>query len=279
MQCARGRLCALSVLTAPVVSMLFRFMHLTWSGLCLIFLVGCGASNEPPRTPEGQDSEEAGVPEQAAEQGVEHADAEEEGEQAEGGIPKKCFKNSDPCVPPPKFVEALCSDTYPGVTLHMFAPSAPWGRAYLRGKVKAWNASGGVSDNEAWLDFDEEVVLLRKRGGPEGGIQVSGAEGGYDALRWDGSCVTLDASEVTLSAPPKPKAAKVEWRFLDDATQEALRESDVVTKAYRSRRKECKGAVSGTVSKKCVVADARLSEVIVEHVRSGGSLGTPEKMP
>jgi hypothetical protein len=121
-------------------------------------------------------------------------------------------------------------------------------------------------------------VLLRKRGGPQG-IQVSGAEGGYDAVRWDGSCVTLDSSEVTLSKPPRPKAAKVEWRFLDGATQDALRSSDDVTEAYRSRRQECKGAVSGTVSKKCVKADTNLSEVIVEHVRNGGDLGSPERLP
>ena len=233
----------------------------------------------------GKPAQSADAEEGAAEGSAAGADSDvaaEEQEDADsegaGGLPTKCYKDKDPCVPPPKFVQALCSDTYPAVTLHMFAPSAPWGRGYLKGRVKAWNASGGVSDNEAWLEFDEEVVLLKKRGGPQG-IQVSGAEGGYDALRWDGSCVTLDSSEVTLSTPPRPKAAKVEWRFLDGATQEALRSSETVTEAYRARRQECKGAVSGEVSKKCVTADAKLSEVIVQHVRDGGELGTPERVP
>lgn len=251
-------------------------MRFTVLLLCLVFGSACG-NQKTAESPSGNDSgsEEATTqdPSEPSE-AKEAANAEEE----TAGIPTKCHKQKDPCVPAPKFVEALCSDTYPGVTLHLFAPNAPWARGYLKGKVKAWNASGGVSDNEAWLEFDEEVVLLKKRGGPEG-IQVSGAEGGYDAIRWDGSCVTLDASEVTLSAPPNPKAAKVEWRFLDAATQGALRESDAVTEAYRARRKECKGAVSGTVSKKCVVADQKLSEAIVEHVRGGGRLATPEKMP
>jgi len=254
-----------------------RLVRIT--GLMLV-LVGCGGPT-PAAAPDGKDASdgESEEPRASAASGEasEGADGNAE-EEVAGGIPKKCHKNADPCLPPPKFVDGLCADTYPAVALHMFAPSAPWAHGYLKGKVKAWNASGGVSDNEAWLEFDEEVVLLRKRGGPQG-IQVSGAEGGYDALRWDGSCVTLDASEVTLSAPPRPKAAKVEWRFLDEATQEAMRESENVTQAYRKRRKECKGAVSGTVSKKCVVADAQLSDVIVEHVREGGALGTPERLP
>lgn len=242
----------------------------------LLLVTACGGQ-KPAESPSGNESGSDEAATQSSSRAVESEAAEDAVEET-AGIPNKCHKQSDPCVPPPKFVEALCSDTYPGVTLHLFSPSAPWSRGYLKGKVKAWNASGGVSDNEAWLEFDEEVVLLKKRGGPEG-IQVSGAEGGYDAIRWDGSCVTLDASEVTLSAPPKPKAAKVEWRFLDAATQESLRKSEAVTEAYRARRKECKGAVSGTVSKQCVVADQRLSDAIVEHVRGGGSLATPEKMP
>ena len=253
---------------------LTRKIGATWCWVGVL-LAGCGGAQQPADAPES--NSEAGAPASddsapAAESG---GDAEAE---ASGGFPTKCHKGADPCVPPPKFVEGLCSDTYAAVALHMFLPSAPWTKAYLKGKVKAWNASGGVSDNESYLEFDEEVVLLKKRGGP-GGIQVSGAEGGYDALRWDGSCVTLDASEVTLSAPPKPKAAKVEWRFLDEATQNALRESETVTEAYRTRRQECKGAVSGEVSKKCVVADDALSQKIVDHVRSGGALGTPERMP
>jgi hypothetical protein len=252
-------------------------MRLVSTNFLILALVACGG----PMSADAPDAEESQT--QASDAGdSDNAEGDEtvaaEAEAESGGIPSKCYKALDPCVPPPKFVNALCSDTFPAVTLHLFAPSAPWGRGYLKGKVKAWNASGGVSDNEAWLEFDEEVVLLKKRGGPKG-IQVSGAEGGYDALRWDGSCVTLDASEVTLSAPPRPKAAKVEWRFLDGATQEALRESETVTEAYRARRKECKGAVSGTVSKKCVTADAKLSEVIVQHVRDGGALGSPERLP
>jgi hypothetical protein len=205
---------------------------MTWLclGLAVGLCAGCGGAKPPADAPE---SSEAEVSTPADD---EQAPADERDTEAEaptpGGLPNKCHKGGDPCVPPPKFVEGLCSDTYAAVALHMFLPSAPWTKAYLKGKVKAWNASGGVSDNEAYLEFDDEVVLL-----------------------------------------------KIEWRFLDEPTQNALRESEDVTEAYRTRRQECKGAVSGTVSKKCVVADDALSQKIVDHVRGGGALGTPERMP
>jgi hypothetical protein len=254
-------------------------MKAPYSCLLLSCAVACGGAGQPAGSADeqhGESNADVGSDESAAaEGGSDEASGDDEQEQ---GIPKKCFKGDDPCLPSPRFVDALCNDTYYSATLHLFSSASPFTRAYLKGKVKAWNASGGVSDNEAWLEFDEEVVLLKKRGGPQG-IQVSGAEGGYDAIRWDGSCVTLDASEVTLSKPPSPKAAKVEWRFLDGATQEALRSSAEVTEAFRSRRQECKGAVSGTVSKKCVKADDLLSQVIVDYVRGGGNLGTPERLP
>ena len=244
----------------------------------LLGVVACGGSGKRAESAEEHDEDTSASESGSDGETAEAGDGADEGDGDGEGIPSKCHKSDDPCLPNPKFVDRLCNDTYYSVALHLFSTKSPFTRGYLKGKVKAWNASGGVSDNEAWLEFDEEVVLLKKRGGPQG-IQVSGAEGGYDAIRWDGSCVTLDSSEVTLGKPPSPKAAKVEWRFLDGATQEALRSSDEVTDAYRSRRKECKGAVSGTVSKTCVKADARLSEVIVDYVRDGGELGTPERMP
>jgi hypothetical protein len=161
----------------------------------------------------------------------------------------------------------------------MFANSSPWTRIYLRGKVKAWNASGGASDNSSFLEFDEEVLALAERKADMGGMQVSGAGASYDALRWDGSCVTLSSEEVTLDKPPSPKSAKVEWRFIDDNVQEALRQNEKVNAAYLVRRKECGGASSGEVSMKCVKADQKLSDEIVTHLRGGGKLPQPTKTP
>ena len=133
-------------------------------GSLAVSVAACGGDKPSAAAPDGAQADESAPSAEGADAPA-AAEAEAEGE-AEGGLPTKCHKGSDPCVPPPKFVQGLCSDTYTAVALHLFAPSAPWAKAYLKGKVKAWNASGGVSDNESWLEFDEEVVILKKRGGP-----------------------------------------------------------------------------------------------------------------
>ena len=145
-------------------------------------------------------------------------------------------------------------------------------------RTQAGNASGGKT-LEGWLEFDEEVLILKMRKAPAGGMQVSGASESYDALRWDGSCVTLTGEEVTKSVPPSPKHAFVTWRFLDDNIQEALKEDSKVLAAYRERGKECKGQNQGEVSKGCVKANNLLSAAVVEWVRHGGKLPVPTKLP
>lgn len=236
--------------------------------------LGCGGGEQKEAAAPEAPSEATGGSKAEAE-----AQAESEGAIADtGGVPKECVQGVEPCVPARAFVKKLCNGNYPAVSLYLFANGSPWGRGYLRGRAKAWNASGGASDN-SWLEFDEEVLLLAVRKADMGGMQVSGAGGGYDALRWDGSCVTLSSEEVTLDRPPSPKSAKVEWRYLDDNIQEALRADSAVNDAYLTRRKECKGAVSGDVSLACVKADQKLSDAIVSYLRKGGTLPLPTKLP
>ena len=112
-----------------------------------------------------------------------------------------------------------------------------------------------------------------------GGMQVSGAGGSYDALRWDGSCVTLQSEEVTMSKAPSPKYPPIDFRYLDDDTQEALRKDEKLNKAWQARRQECKGATSGDVSLKCVKADEALTKSVIAFVRGGGSIPEPKKVP
>jgi hypothetical protein len=240
-----------------------------------LLAVACGGSS-----PKAQAPAAAADPPEASSTPADPPPAGEAEKPAQkSGLPKECAKKSGACVPPKAFVEKLCVGDYPSVALYLFGNKSPWTRGYLKGRTKAWNASGGASDN-SWLEFDEEVLVLAERKADLGGMQVSGGGGAsYDALRWDGSCVTLSGDELTLDKPPAPKNSKVEWRFLDDNVQEALRAVPAVNDAYLSRRKECKGATSGEVSAKCVKADDKLSAEIVKYLRGGGALPEPTKVP
>ena len=247
-------------------------------GLALgsLFVAACGGSKPPAEAPAAAEKP-AAAPASAEDPPAAESDAKASAPST--GLPKECAKKGTTCVPPKKFVEKLCSGSYPSVALYLFGNKSPWARGYLKGRTKAWNASGGASDN-SWLEFDEEVLVLAERKADLGGMQVSGGGGAsYDALRWDGSCVTLSGDEMTLEKAPAPKNSRVEWRFLDDNVQQALRADPAVNDAYLARRKECKGATSGEVSGKCVKADDRLSAEIVKFVRSGGAVPEPTKVP
>lgn len=248
----------------------------SWVGALLA--VGCGGAKPPAEAPDAPAAKPSDADATSSDAPPAEAAEAAPATSSDGGLPKDCAKKGGTCVPPKAFVQKLCAGSYPAVGLYLFANKSPWTHGYLRGRTKAWNASGGASDN-GWLEFDEEVLILAERKADTGGMQVSGAGASYDALRWDGSCVTLSSEEVTLDKPPSPKAAKVEWRFLDDNVQEALRANEAVNKAYLGRRQECKGATSGDVSMKCVKADQKLSDEIVAYVRSGASLPAPTKRP
>lgn len=239
-----------------------------------VLLAACGGS-KPADAPVAETK-----PESAAAAAAPAADskAEPAAEASAGdGVPTKCFKVGHTCSPDPKFVKRLCNGKYPSLGLFLFSNPA-WTRGYLTRRTQAWNASGGASDS-GWVEFDEEVLILYARVADAGGIQVSGAGGSYDALRWDGSCVTLQSEEVTMSKAPAPKYPAIDFRYLDDETQEALRKDDKINKAWQSRRSECKGATSGDVSLKCVKADDNLTKTVIGYVRGGGSIPEPKKLP
>ncbi|HEY2369088.1 MAG TPA: hypothetical protein VGH87_21980 [Polyangiaceae bacterium] len=191
-------------------------------------------------------------------------------------IPGGCASN-DPCVPDAVFVRRLCNGSFPDVALLLMSKTMPFAHAYLRGDVDGWNAEGGASAR-AKLKFDEEVLLLKKRSGNTGGIQVSGT-GGYLVMRWDGNCYTLADDEVTSRKPPAAKFAPIQWRYLADATKNGLLDNEQVKSAYDRRGKECKGAVSGDVTLSCQKADEALSASVVSAVRAGASVPTPERIP
>lgn len=195
-------------------------------------------------------------------------------------IPVACADSAAKlCLPPAAFVKRLCAGFYPDVALAMLAKGTPWARGYLQVKsADAWNASGGVSSDDK-LVFEEEFILLAHREANTGGMSVSGASGGYDVLRWSGTCATLSGEEVTLRAPPKPVYPKIPWKNLDDKVRDALISDAKIGKVATERRKECKGATMGDVSVKCLKADDMLNTVVVDFLRNGGTVPPPAKLP
>jgi hypothetical protein len=251
---------------------------LGWFGFLssLLLAAACGGAKPPAASaPESKPSSAAADDAPPAADGKTETAAEAAG--GVDGVPTKCFKSGAVCSPDPQFVKRLCGGKYPSVGLYLFSNPA-WTRGYLTRRTQAWNASGGASDS-GWVEFDEEVLILYARVADKGGMQVSGAGGSYDALRWDGSCVSLQSEELTMSKAPAPKYPAIDFRYLDDGTQEALRKDDKVNKAWLARRTECKGATSGDVSLKCVKADDNLTKTVVAFVRGGGSIPAPKKLP
>jgi len=233
-----------------------------YSIVVLLVLGACGGSAAPPP---------ASAPEAPANPGASVATGtstptDDPPTAAESGLPAKCADASSAvCTPPGDFVDRLCTRPHQDIALWLFGKDTPFTRLYLRGKMDE-------------LAFDEEVLALRYRATPKGGIQVGNSTGSYDVLRWDGSCaLAVDAEMITKSRPPKPRTARVQWHRIAGSTQDALiAASDPVKRARAKRGKECQGAMTGDVSAACEKADASLVSAVVDYVRGGGSIPTPD---
>lgn len=244
-----------------------------------LLLSGCGGSKSPePRAPveTATVKQESSAPKPSADPAPSSAPATH-AEPVSAKLPTECASKDTVCNMPADFVKRLCQATYPNVALVLFSKGMPWTHGYLTRKTQAWNAEGGASKQD-WLEFDEEVVILASRMPPKGGVQVSGT-GGYQAYRWDGSCVTLASEEVTLRLPPEPKHPRIEWKYLDDGMREALRKDPKIDETVIEVKKECKGVSVGDVSKKCEIADKKLGARIVRYVTTVGGLPEPQKLP
>jgi hypothetical protein len=160
----------------------------------------------------------------------------------------------------------------------MFRGGSPWKRLYSRARAAAYNAAGGPSLSDERIEKGEELIALRRNSGGASPTEMSvGDTSGYDLLRWNGSCVTLQDGEYSAKPPRRRVHARVEWRWLGDAVRNALTSDDVVKQAYVARRKECKGATLGRVTKKCVQREHSLVSAIVDYVRAGGELPEPSE--
>lgn len=240
---------------------------------CLLLATGCGSTTEQAASPEGAPSAsatgEAGAASPAA--------APTPAQDATPAVVTSCEPKDNVCLPPASFVKKLCANVNPDLALVYFKQGSPFTRAYLTRNTDAWNASGGASSQDK-LVFDEEVIVVAVRKNTTG-IEVSGAGGGFDVLRWDGSCASLSSEELTFKAPPgKAKHAKLEWKYYSDESQNALLADEAIAKINKQRRDECKGVSMGDVSKKCVTAVDQLSQAIATFIKGGGAVPTPKAL-
>jgi hypothetical protein len=186
------------------------------------------------------------------------------------GLPTECYTQGEQCLPPPDFVDRLCRAAHVGTAIRLFSKSSPFTRGYVRMReVRAVNLRGGPAGDTP-LIFAEEVLLLARHGGSDG-MQVSGV-GGYDVLRWDGTCATLSSDEVVTRVPAPPRHAPFAWKYLDDSIQEALLQNDTIRSAQAAERKRCRGTSDGERSASCRDAVKRLNDNVVSAVRSGMEL-------
>ena len=102
---------------------------------------------------------------------------------------------------------------------------------------------------------------------------------GWLVLRWDGNCYSLEDGELTEKHPPSAKSGPLPFRHYEPATKDALLKDAKILAAYKKRDKECKGAISGEVTRACENADTALSVAIVSEIRGGLTLPLPAKLP
>lgn len=193
-------------------------------------------------------------------------------------VPRAC---SDPtnCYPPAAFVDAVCRHRFPNLPLHLFAGRTPWRRLYVKAEsVEPVNPHGG-DQSEAWMQFGEEVLVLRKRG-PSSvqGVQVSGPTD-LDVLRWDGTCATI-REELLVSYVPGPmQSPLIIWKYLDTEAQEILLAKAVVARARQNEKKACRDSSLTHPTPNCWKAMRQLTDAVVLVVHQGLELPGSDALP
>lgn len=191
-------------------------------------------------------------------------------------VPSKCIFRKGACMPPVKWAERLCNGVYQDLALYMFQQGTPWTRFYMKTGLNAVNGWGPTIAED--MQRGEEVIVVNYRRNSES-FSVEGSLGTYDVFRWNGSCVTLDVSEVTSDAPRSPKHSRIEWRSLSDEMQNALLRTPELGKLHEERRKACKGASIGEVTDKCERLDHELNDLVAKHTRTQRALPKPKLHP
>jgi hypothetical protein len=195
-------------------------------------------------------------------------------------LPTACEAGTTPCSAPAKFVERACHGKFPDLALVMFSKGTPWRRGYVKVQtLEPVNIYEGER-SERWLEFGEEVLVLRTRGpGSGAGVQVSGPTD-VDILRWDGTCATI-RQEMLAPYPTNTSilTARIVWKYLDTPIQDALLTNPVVEHASEKERPLCHGSTMKHPDAPCDKASQKLTDAITVALRGGLALPTPAKLP
>jgi hypothetical protein len=200
-------------------------------------------------------------------------------EEAAPPVPTACSGAKEDCLPPAPFAEAVCHGRFPDLALYMFAKSTPWQRAYVKMQtLEPVNMYDGAR-SDRWLEFGEEVLILKRHGGGgKGGVQVSGPVD-LDILRLDGTCATVRQEFVAPYMTGAVQVARVVWKYVDPGIQEALLSDKGVSRASDKERPACKGSTMKSPAAACDKAQKNLSDAIGIALRLGAVVPAPAKVP
>ncbi len=193
-------------------------------------------------------------------------------------VPSACTDTSA-CVPPSAFVDAVCKHKFPDLPLYLFAGKMPWQHLYVKAEyVEPVNPHGG-DQSEAWMQFGEEVVVLRKRApGGAKGVQISGPSD-VDVLRWDGTCATIRAEMFVSYVPAPMQSPRIIWKYLDAGLQEALLKNAVVARSREAEKRGCRDSSLTHPTPPCEKAMRQLTDAIVLAVHQNVQLPGTGSLP
>jgi hypothetical protein len=193
-------------------------------------------------------------------------------------VPNACTDKAL-CLPPSAFVDAVCKHKFPDLPLYLFAGRMPWQHLYVKAEwVEPVNPHGG-DQSEAWMQFGEEVVVLRKRApGGAKGVQVSGPSD-VDVLRWDGTCATIREEMLVSYIPAPMQSPRIIWKYLDAGLQEALLKNAVVARSREAEKKGCRDSSVTHPTPPCEKAMRQLTDAIALAVHQNVELPTSGAVP
>jgi hypothetical protein len=193
-------------------------------------------------------------------------------------VPSSCADKAS-CVPPAAFADAVCKHKFVDLPLQLFAARMPWQHMYVKAEwVEPVNPYGG-EQSEAWMQFGEEVVILRRRSpGGAKGVQVSGPSD-VDVLRWDGTCATIREEMLVSYVPAPMQSPRIIWKYLDGAVQDGLLKNPVVARSREGEKRGCRDSSPTHPTPPCEKAMRQLTDAIVLAVHQNIELPASGSLP